>query len=160
MDHRSKYLMVFTLQSAPKESIHLSSYRNFCNIPDYFDGIVMYKYIAILCNFKVIHTWIWRENCFLVILTLHGLRILSFPITITPQPSPHPTNIIWTVAKFFRRRYLCQSQVIKIQLDEDTKILVSKPSNQNPVGWCTSYFPSGHPQFWVLGTTKVCNFFW
>ncbi len=30
----------------------------------------------------------------------------SFPITITPQPSPHPTNTIWTVAKFFRQRYM------------------------------------------------------
>ncbi len=29
-----------------------SSPRNFCNIPDYIDGMVMYEYIAILCNFK------------------------------------------------------------------------------------------------------------
>ncbi len=32
--------------------LYLSSSRIFCNIPDYIDGMVMYKYIAILCNFK------------------------------------------------------------------------------------------------------------
>ncbi len=32
------------------EMEHISSPRKFCNIPDYFDGIVMYEYIAILCN--------------------------------------------------------------------------------------------------------------
>ncbi len=26
--------------------------------------------------------------------------------------------------------------------------------------WCTPYFPSGPPQFWVLGSTKVYNFYW
>ena len=43
----------------------------------------------------------------------HGLRILSFPITITTQhPPPHPTKIIWTVAIFFRRRYILNYQFL------------------------------------------------
>ncbi len=32
--------------------LHVSLPRNFCNIPAYIDGMVMYEYIAILCNFK------------------------------------------------------------------------------------------------------------
>ena len=73
--------------------LHVSSFRNFCYIPDYIDGMVMYEYIAILySNFKGsprVQNW-----------------ILSFPITITPQHPPPPTKIIWTVAKFFKRRYV------------------------------------------------------
>ncbi len=34
----------------------ISSSRNFCSIPDYIDGMVMYEYIAILCNFTGIMT--------------------------------------------------------------------------------------------------------
>ncbi len=31
-------------------SNNISSARIFCNIPDYIDGMVMYKYIAIVCH--------------------------------------------------------------------------------------------------------------
>ncbi len=34
------------------DHLQVSSYRIFCNIPDYIDGMVMYEYIAIVCNFK------------------------------------------------------------------------------------------------------------
>ncbi len=51
-------VLVGRLAEAQRTILDISSRRIFCNIPDYIDGMAVYKYIAILC--KII--WMWCDG--------------------------------------------------------------------------------------------------
>ena len=72
-------------------SLPVSSCRKFCNISDYIDGMAVYKYKAILCNFEGFPP-------------VHACNGNLPPITPTPPPPPGPINLIWNVARRFGGR--------------------------------------------------------
>ena len=126
-------------------SLHISLPRNFCNIPDYIDGLATYKYIAILCNLKGPHQYKWGSGS-----PGWSSKSIYLVSSVNLMKSTHQFNVesCMVIQRKLYGLILGMGGIISYRIGKNVLqfllIFAHNLVEFNQVSRCTYYFPTLH----------------